>query len=132
VGRNRKNAGTCPAKIAGELARSRLVDVVIEGKQPVLAALRYIRERLDRMNYAEARRQGLPIGSGNVEATCKALVAQRMKRAGARWKHKTGEEVLQLRALMKSDRWQPAIQRALKPLAKPVRIGASFGARAAA
>jgi hypothetical protein len=55
-----------------------------------------------------------------------------MKRAGARWKHKTGEEVLQLRALMKSDRWEPAMQRALRPLAKPVRISTTFGARAVA
>jgi hypothetical protein len=47
-------------------------------------------------------------------------------------KHKTCEEVLQLRALMQSDRWEPAIQRALRPLAKPVPIAGTFGARAAA
>jgi len=40
--------------------------------------------------------------------------------------------VLQLRALMLSDRWAPAMRRALKPLAKPVRIGSYLGARAAA
>ena len=76
------------------------------------------------MNYAGARRQGLPIGSGNVEATCKSLVSVRMKRPGARWKHTTGDEVLQLRALQLSDRWTPAVQRATRPLAKPVQIAA--------
>ena len=46
-----------------------------------------------------------------------------MKRPGARWKHATGEEeVMQLRALQLSDRWAPAVQRATRPLAKPVQI----------
>jgi len=69
---------------------------------------------------------GLPIGSGNVEVTCKSLVSIRMKRPGARWKHATGEEVLQLRALQLSDRWAAAVQRATRPLAKPVQIVASW------
>jgi hypothetical protein len=34
----------------------------------------------------------------------------------------TGDEVLQLRALQLSDRWAPAVQRATRPLAKPVQI----------
>ncbi len=128
-----KSEDGAAARIADELEHSGVVDVVIDGQRPVRTAMRYIRERLSRMSYAEARRQGLPIGSGNVEATCKSLVALRMKRCGARWKHKTGEEVLQLRSLVLSDRWAPAMQRALKPLAKPVRVHASYvGMRAAA
>jgi hypothetical protein len=49
-------------------------------------------------------------------------VTVRMKRPGARWKHTTGDEVMQLRALQLSDRWAPAVQRATRPLAKPVQI----------
>src|SRR6185312_4953689 len=65
------------------------------GECPVQGAIRYLEKRLPMTRYATARRMGLPIGSGNVEATCKSLVGLRMKRSGARWKHTTGNEVLQ-------------------------------------
>ncbi|MFK7989041.1 MAG: ISKra4 family transposase [Sandaracinaceae bacterium] len=92
------------------------------GRRPVGDAIRYIGSRLPKMRYAEARAAGLPIGSGTVEATCKSLVAIRMKRPGSRWKPRTGDEVLQLRALQLSDRWAPAMERTLKPLRKSVRV----------
>jgi hypothetical protein len=120
------------AQIVEQLEQSGLDKVTLDGVRPVEAAIRYFRARLPRMAYAAARREGLPIGSGNVEATCKSLVTVRMKRPGARWKHATGDEVLQLRALQLSDRWAPAVQRALKPLAKSVQIVGGLGLRAAA
>ena len=39
---------------------------------------------------------------------------------------------MQLRALQLSDRWAPAVQRAIRPLAKPVQIVGVLGVRAAA
>jgi hypothetical protein len=104
----------------------------LDGVRQVEVAIRYFRARLERMDYVGARRHGLPIGSGNVEATCKSLVTVRMKRPGAQWKHTTGDEVLQLRALQLSDRWAPAVQRAIRPLAKPVQIVGVVSVRAAA
>jgi hypothetical protein len=95
-------------------------------QKPVTDAIRYLKNRSDRLDYAGAVAAGLPVGSGSVESSCKSLVSCRMKRPGARWKDKSGAEVLSLRSLLLSDRWQPAMARALRPLRKAVQPISSF------
>src|SRR5437764_8643 len=54
---------------------------------PVHAAVTYIQSHsaeADRMNYARARRLGLALGTGNVDATCKSLFGTGAKGCGAR------------------------------------------------
>jgi hypothetical protein len=68
--------------------------------------LMYFRNQRHRMAYAQALRKHLPIGSGIVEAACKTLVAQRMKRSGMRWLQSGGQAILTLRSLIQSDRWE--------------------------
>jgi hypothetical protein len=111
-------------EILAELYRSDKREVSVGTSRPVHEAITYLENHRPCLNYAAARRRGLPVGSGNVEATCKSLVALRMKRAGARWQEETGEQILQLRALALSDRWDAAMVLTLKPLRKAVRVAA--------
>ncbi|MGH2609979.1 MAG: hypothetical protein ACRDHF_12945 [Tepidiformaceae bacterium] len=66
----------------------------------------YFRRNRHRMRYAQWKAKNLPIGSGVVEAACKTLVTQRMKRSGMRWRHEGGQAILTLRALAQSDRFE--------------------------
>src|SRR5207244_8789300 len=71
-------------------------------------ALSYFREHRHRMRYGALRAQHLPIGSGVVEAACKTLVSQRLKRSGMRWRTAGGQAILTFRALCQSERFERA------------------------
>jgi hypothetical protein len=67
--------------------------------------LKYFRNNRHRMCYAELKAINLPIGSGVVEAACKTLVTQRLKRSGMRWNNAGGQAILTLRSAAQSDRF---------------------------
>src|SRR6516165_3252936 len=120
---NLLHRGSAPTDILKELIGSGR-DEGVGTDHPVHEAITYLQSHgceTDRMNYARARRLGLALGTGNVEATCKSLFEMRMKRCGARWKKDTGQHIVQLRALALSDRWGPAIELTLRPLRMAVR-----------
>jgi len=71
-------------------------------------ALNYFRRHRKRMRYAQLREQGLPVGSGPVEAACKTLVAQRMKQSGMRWGELGGQAILTTRGWTQSERFDHA------------------------
>jgi hypothetical protein len=111
-------------EILGELRASDREHIKVGETQPVHDAITYIDNAHEKMNYAALRAAGLPIGSGNTEATCKTLVEVRMKRAGSRWNIDTARHIIQLRALATSDRWGAAMALTLRPLRKSVRVAA--------
>jgi hypothetical protein len=71
----------------------------------VRTELAFFRKNRHRMQYAQLVKQNLPIGSGVVEAACKTLATQRMRRSGMRWQHDGGQAILTLRSLAQSDRF---------------------------
>jgi hypothetical protein len=69
-------------------------------------ALGYFEHNAHRMCYAQFRKLGMFVGSGAVEAGCKAIVAQRCKLSGMRWTLAGAYGILTLRCLDASNRWE--------------------------
>ena len=78
------------------------------GNERIAQVLGYFRGNRHRMRYADAKARGLPIGSGVVEAACKTLVTERLKRSGMRWGPRGGQAILTLRSLVQSRRFDHA------------------------
>lgn len=95
------------------LAVLRSIDYFIEAKglkgsarKDALTQRTFFVRNKHRMPYADFRSRGLPIGSGVVEAACKSLVKTRLCRSGMRWTRRGGQHILNLRAQIKSGRWE--------------------------
>jgi hypothetical protein len=59
----------------------------------------YFSRNSKRMRYDEFRAQGMHIGSGIAESSCKCLVQARLKQSGMHWTEQGAESILQLRRL---------------------------------
>ena len=70
--------------------------------------VKYFQRNRHRMRYLEFTEQGWPIGSGMVEAACKTLVTQRLKRSGMRWNTDGGQAILTFRSAAQSQRFDRA------------------------
>ena len=97
----------------------------LRGKHPrrkrIKEVLGYFRRNRRRMDYAGAAERGLPIGSGVVEAACKTLVTERMKRSGMRWREAGGQAILTLRGWVQSDALGRRGHRSRQPIAAKSR-----------
>ena len=69
-------------------------------------ALAYFKTNAHRMRYAYFRAHGLFVGSGVVEAGCKAVIGQRLKLSGMRWNIPGATGILTLRCQQASGRWE--------------------------
>jgi hypothetical protein len=68
-------------------------------------ALAYFKTNAHRMRYHYFRDHGLFVGSGVVEAGCKAIIGQRLKLSGMRWNVPGATGILTLRCQQASNRW---------------------------
>jgi hypothetical protein len=69
-------------------------------------ALAYFKTNAHRMRYAYFRDHGMFVGSGTVEAGCKAVIGQRLKLSGMRWNIPGATGILTLRCQHASGRWE--------------------------
>ncbi len=80
-------------------------DLPARAQRALDTELNYFRAHVERMQYADFRAAGLPIGSGVTEAGCKELIKARFCRSGMRWKRACGAPILRLRAIKLSHQW---------------------------
>ena len=74
-------------------------------REDIQGEIDYFTANKQRMDYRRYRELGLPIGSGTVESACKNVVAARMKQSGMMWSLPGATGMLQLRASIKSRRF---------------------------
>lgn len=79
-------------------------------RAPLDKCAEYLLKNRERLKYAHALQEGLPIATGVVEGACRHLVKQRMECSGARWSLQGAEAVLRLRALHMSGDWDDYVE----------------------
>lgn len=77
-----------------------------EKKHPYATEANYFESNASRMKYDQFRAQGLFVGSGVLEAGCRAVIGQRLKQSGMHWTVKGANAIIALRACFASNRWE--------------------------
>jgi hypothetical protein len=78
---------------------------VPDEEAPVRGCHRYLTNRLDCLDYPEADRLGLPVGSGMIESGHRHVLHSRLKKAGAAWLRSHADEIAHLRVLRANSQW---------------------------
>jgi hypothetical protein len=73
---------------------------------PVTACDRYLRNRLEPLDYQGALQRGLPIGSGEIESAHRSIIQERLKLPGAWWSPAHLETMLALRLNRANREWE--------------------------
>ena len=82
------------------------IDARAGGCEEAAKCAAYFRNNRQRMRYPEVRTQGLCVGSGVVEAGCKTVVGDRLKRSGMHWSVAGANAILALRCCYLSGRFE--------------------------
>jgi len=106
IWRRRQQGRLLENKVAG-VRRSLATRLEPEGQAeaPVRGAWRYLSERRGHLDYAGARAQELPIGSGEVEGAHRHVVQARLKLSGCWWREQSAQAMLQLRVARANNLW---------------------------
>jgi uncharacterized protein UPF0236 len=93
-----------PAVLATLRPRAEPPDVP-DDQAPVRAALRYLENRPDQLDYARALALDLPVGSGLIESGHRHVLQARLKQPGASWTEANAHALCQLRTLRANRQW---------------------------
>jgi hypothetical protein len=77
-----------------------------DAKAPVRAALRYLENRPEQLDYAHALALDLPVGSGLIESGHRHVLQARLKTSGAWWTEPNAHAICQLRTLRANRQWE--------------------------
>ena len=91
-------------KIIAALKRISPVNDTTKGS--VEREINYFDKNIERMRYKTFKDQGLFIGSGVIEAGCRAVIGQRLKQSGMHWTVKNANSIIALRCCILSNRWE--------------------------
>lgn len=94
------------AAVLAELALHQEGERVADVQAPVRRCERYIRTRIEYLDYAGAIERGLPIGSGEIESGHRSVVQARLKLSGAWWRAENAEKMLALRVTRANGEWR--------------------------
>lgn len=83
-----------------------LLPITEDEKELLGKEIGYFEKNKDRMRYNEFRKQGLFVGSGVVEAGCRAVIGQRLKQSGMHWTVRGANNIIALRCCILSNRWE--------------------------
>jgi hypothetical protein len=92
--------------IDGICKATRLYPLTGVKKDELDTALGYFENNAPRMRYKWFRSRGLFVGSGVVEAGCKAVIGQRLKSSGMRWTVAGADAIAALRCQEASSQWE--------------------------
>jgi hypothetical protein len=97
--------------IDGICAAARAYPLAGVKKDELDKALGYFENNAPRMRYRWFRSRGLFVGSGAVEAGCKAVIGQRLKLSGMRWTIAGADAITALRCREASSAWEAICNR---------------------
>jgi hypothetical protein len=77
-----------------------------KAKKSLGKELGYFENNAPYMRYAEYRENNLFVGSGVVEAGCRAVIGERLKQSGMRWSVRGANAIIALRCCIMSGRFE--------------------------
>jgi len=94
-----------------ELAAKREATHVPDELAPIRAAHRYLTTRQQQLDYPEALRRNLPVGTGMIESAHKQVIQKRLKGSGIAWLRGNADALIKARAQRATEIQNPKCQK---------------------